>query len=71
MGLTLASLLLTGVGVLHTTSNHELQLALVNWLTGAAACPRDPFAETLHAYVTPVWYAVAAVSRLLPLDAAG
>ena len=62
----LASILITGYAVY--IENQALQIPLVNWLNNPSLYPHDPFAETLRYYASPLWYLVAFVSRLVPLE---
>lgn len=49
--------------------NQALQLPLVERLVDPSLFPHDPFVATLTGYSAPLWWAVAALSRLVSLPA--
>lgn len=62
----IASIFITGYAVY--IENQALQIPLVHWINNPSLYPHDPFAETLRYYASPLWYLVAFVSRIIPLE---
>jgi hypothetical protein len=62
----IASILITGYAVY--IENQALQIPLVHWINNPSLYPHDLFTETLRYYASPLWYLVAFVSRIIPLE---
>ncbi|MBD1834260.1 hypothetical protein H6F61_16550 [Cyanobacteria bacterium FACHB-472] len=61
-----ASLLQTGYAVF--VQNQSLQIPVVHFINNPSLYPNDPFGATLAYYSSTLWYVVAFLNRIIPLE---
>ncbi|HKY34161.1 MAG TPA: DUF6798 domain-containing protein [Candidatus Polarisedimenticolia bacterium] len=64
--LSFLSIPITGMGI--QWNNQSLQVPLIHWINDRSLYPGDPFAATLKDYASLLWWGVAALARLIPVE---